>query len=579
MAKIQFKKDCILVKTESRHDVLKCLSIHGYAKLFDDVFEYKHISIMAVLRNFYDINSLVELKQRVDAGAIPEVLYKLALKYDELFDMTEQLKQSGPMDSGDTFLFKHQQLCRQIALLNKRYGFFLETGTGKTPLALQIIADDIVLNPAHRWLVICPLALINTAWIEDCNKFFPHLKIVSLHGNTTKQTKTAFATPGHIYVINFESFKIYYDALIMSKFEGAFVDESSKMKNNSSGTTKAILKFANTVNRFYELSGTPAPNSLLEYYPQMSAIDKTLLPSNFTSFKSKYFFSYSKGGFDAFDITEEKKAELIEIIKQKAIFISKKDCLDLPGKLPPQIRELTMNADTRKIYNQMKNDLYATLHKEFETVTVLAANSVTSLQKLNQLTSGFLLDDGEVHKVSNQKINELMDVLEELGDRQVIIWANYHGEFDAIKEKLGDDCVLYYGDTKKADIERLCIKHFGERRLYELLQMGKSHKDIAVKLFKEGYVKYFVANPKSAGYGLTLTNCSYQIFYGLSYSYESYAQALDRTDRYGQTEPCTYIYLLMKNTIDYVLYQCMQTKGTLLSSVLDHLKPLSIGGE
>jgi SNF2 family DNA or RNA helicase len=555
--------------------MMKCISIPNYKKK-GSVFEFTHGSMMYILQNFFGINNITEAKQAAEQKKIPAVAYEIVKAQDETYNITEQLKKAGPVDSNDTFLFKHQQLCRQIALVNKRYGFFLETGTGKTPLSLQIIADDILMNPKNKWLVICPLSLINSAWINDCRRFFPHIGIVNLHGNTPAQTKRAYATPASIYVINFESFKNNYDKLVDFGFEGVIVDESSKMKNPNSDVSKQLLKFSELMNRWYELSGTPAPNSMLEYFAQIKAINPSILGKSYMSYKAKWFYSYSKGGFEAYDILPEKKVELTEVIKQCAIFIEKKDCLDLPEKLDI-VRELELPKDLQKQYKQMKDEMYAEIPEK--DLTVMAVNAVTSLGKLNQMTSGILLSEDGPLRLSNYKLNELLEVLEEIGDKQAIIWVNYHEEFRMIKEKLGTSAVTYYGDTKADEVVDLCENAYGPGSFQRMKGEGLTVKDIAAKLFKEGKVQYLVANPASAAYGLTFTNASYSIYYGLNYSYEQYAQSRDRIHRYGQKNMCTYIHLLTKGTIDYVLYKCLQDKKELSISVLEHLKPKAIGGE
>lgn len=544
MAKIRLTKENIVVRLEHYNETLRCCSIRGAVKIYDDEYEFPHSSILPVISTFYGYESIAEIKSAVASGALPEIIYKLALKYDEQLDKTEQLKSTGVESKPGEFLFKHQQLCREIAKINPRYAFFLETGTGKTPMSLQIIADDLAEHPEHRWLVICPLALINPAWIEDANKFFPNMRIGSLHKLKGDKLITALAL-NQVSVVNFESFKINIDIYMNFGFEGCFVDESSKLKNNNSMTTKMAKKFCKVCKRWYLLSGTPAPNSMLEYYPQMYTVDNNLLSKSFTSFKAKWFYSYNAGGFEKYDILPEKKAELIDIIKQKAIFISKNDCLDLPETML-EAREVTMDAATKKHYNTMKNELYASL----KDTDVLAPSSVVALGKLNQLASGFIMDaDRTVHIISKAKLNTLLDLLEEIGDRQVIIWANFHAEFDMIKEALGNKCVVYNGTKSLAE------------------------KDQAVKDFKEGKVQYFVANPKSAAYGLTLVNCHDVVYYCLDYSYETHAQSKDRTNRIGQTKSTTYYYLLMEKSIDYALFKCLHDKGQLAYSVLDHLKP------
>jgi hypothetical protein len=173
----------------------------------------------------------------------------------------------------------------------------------------------------------------------------------------------------------------------------------------------------------------------------------------------------------------------------------------------------------------------------------------------------------------------LIEVLEGIASEQAIIWANFRGEFNMIKEYLGCRCVTYYGGTDRSEIEPLMQKHYGVNAYQEHLDAGLTMRDMAVKLFKDGHVQYFVANPKSAAHGLTLTNASYAIYMSLNYSYEQWKQSRDRIHRYSQTSKCTYISILMKGTIDYVIYKVLQNKGELLDGVLHHLKPGAMGGD
>lgn len=584
MAKINVRKDSIVVNITDAKENVRCANLPNAKQIAYGEYEYPYESLMHILGEFYHINDIIELKDRVDRGRMPKLLYDIVMKYHGLTNRTDALKLSGPVFDEESFLFKHQQLCRQIALLNPRYSFFCEAGTGKTPMSLQMIVDDILMHQGEkrRWLVICPLSLIQPAWLSDAATFFPWLKIVSLHGNTPAQTKKAFKEDANIYVINYESFRVKYDDVKALKFVGVIADESSKMKNNTSAITKQLLKFAPLVERWYNLSGTPAPNNMMEYYPQMKAVDPLLLGKSFVSFKSRWFYSYMKGGFPAYDITPESQQALTTMIKEKAIFIAKEDCLDLPEKLFIK-REVDMPPDLKLMYDTMRKELYCLIEEQKSTTgeqhMVLAPMMVTSLGKLNQLTSGIIMDENKtVHYVSKAKLDALADLLEEIGNHQVIIWANYRGEFTLIRELLGDDCVTYYGGTNRAEVEPLVERHFGTGMFMYLLASGLSIKDMVVKLFKEGKVKYLVANSASAAHGLTLTNASYAIYYSLNYSYEKWSQSTDRLHRYGQKKACTYYSLLMKDSIDLTLDKVLKNKGDLSQAVLQHLKPAAIGG-
>jgi hypothetical protein len=111
----------------------------------------------------------------------------------QLFDkeMHRRITTKTLLELGPTFesswLRRHQQLGVELAEVNDRFGFFYDTRTGKTPMSLQIISDDIERNPDHKWLVLCPLILIENAWLEDHQKFFPHIPVVNLHASTKEK--------------------------------------------------------------------------------------------------------------------------------------------------------------------------------------------------------------------------------------------------------------------------------------------------------------------------------------------------------------------------------------------------------
>ena len=587
MAKVNIGRHRVVVKPGNQTEHKMCKSIPG-ASWNKPLKEYSYplYSLQTVLSVFFKLNTLEDVKEVVGTGSFPQKIHDILENSYMAESLTKLLKETGPGHMEDKgFLFRHQQLCREIANHNPRYGFFCEAGTGKTPIALQIIVDDIMASYADtsrgsKWLVVCPLSLIRNAWLEDCAKFFPSLKAVSLHGNTAARTRKAFAIANaDVYIINFESFKVHYDKLVAMGFKGVIVDESSKMKNHKSEITKKLDEMSKLVDKFYELSGTPAPNSMLEYFPQIRAIDPSLLGTSFTNFKAKWFYPVNKGGFDVFEITEEKKLELVKMIEKRAIFIAKADCLDLPKRMPPVIRDVIMTPELKKTYNKMKHDLYCAIG---DNLVITATTGVTSLGKLNQLTSGIIIDTengAKVHRVSNVKLNALKELLEELGNQQVIIWANFREEFVMIKEVLGDNCTTYNGATGKAEMQPLMDKHYGEGAYEKYRDIGLSDKDMSNKLFVENKVQYMVANAASAGHGLTWTNSHTAVYYSLNYSYEQWAQSCDRIDRYTQTVSCSYYYLLMPGTIDHVIYKCLQNKGSLSKEVLNHLKAKSISGK
>ena len=250
------------------------------------------VATMEALQHFYPVHSnRKKTEHKLSIRHAPEVLQALrGLTPDNLDaaptmvqwyyrrelairkDVTA-LKEFGHRDSPVVneclTLRKHQQLGREIAELRDRFCFFFDTRTGKTPLSLSIRLDDLREHPDHKWLVICPLILIENAWIEDARKFVPGLNVVNCHASTKAKRLKAIQSNAQIYVTNTESFATYKEYFDQIKFEGCFVDESSDMKSYKSKQSQAIVEFAHTVKRFYLLSGTPAPNGEWEYYMQL----------------------------------------------------------------------------------------------------------------------------------------------------------------------------------------------------------------------------------------------------------------------------------------------------------------------
>ena len=466
---------------------------------------------------------------------------------------------SNPVVNEHLTLMSHQQLGREIASIRDRYCFFFDTRTGKTPLSLSIMWDDLQKHPDHKWLIVCPLILIENAWMEDAAKFVPELKVINCHAATKAKRLKAINTPGQIYVTNIESFANY--AEYFKGFHGCIVDESSVMKSHKSKQSEALVEFAYTVERFYLLSGTPAPNGEWEYYKQLQAIDYYCVPPYWTHFKERYFVDVSFSQYEQLQMRVDRKEEFDALLERYAIYVDKEDVLDTPGRqFIPYVIDLPESL--KEHYRTLKNDLYVELADDKK---LTAPSSAAKLNKLNQLTSGFVIDtlavkenrfygedQTEVYLLDDYRFKVLQDVLAMHRDAQILIWANYRKEFEIISDMLGDSCRCIYGATSLAD------------------------KNRAIQGFKSGDIQYLVANPASADKGLTLTNSHICVYFSLNWSYELFKQSMERIygDRRKQPLECLYYVIMAKNTIDEVLYyDVLQGKGEASYAILNHLKP------
>jgi len=223
----------------------------------------------------------------------------------------------------------------------------------------------------------------------------------------------------------------------------------------------------------------------------------------------------------------------------------KEDCLDLPPKNFTK-RHIVLTSEQKKVYEQMKKEAIATLNgKVTSTMTVL-----TQLMRLQQITCGhFTADDGSVQLVDNNRIKELMSVLEET-EGKAIIWANYQKDIvsiiDSISKEYGPGSVVdYYGLTPQEERQKN-IKRF------------QNNKEC----------RFIVGTPQTGGYGITLTQANTVIYYSNGYDLEKRLQSEDRAHRIGQTKSVTYVDIICEDTVDEKIQKALRKKINIASEVL-----------
>jgi SNF2 family DNA or RNA helicase len=225
-------------------------------------------------------------------------------------------------------------------------------------------------------------------------------------------------------------------------------------------------------------------------------------------------------------------------IKKFSFRVRKVDCLDLPEKIYQQ-RYVNLNKEQIKVYEELRK--YA--RSIIEDKEVSFANKLTEILKLHQVCNGYLkTDDGEIVPFDNDpKLEELLSIIEE-SDGKFIIWANYIHNIKTIVKTLRKE----YGDESVVSI-------YGE--------ITTENRKKAVEEFQgNDKVRFFVGNPSTGGYGLTLTAASYVVYYSNNYNLEVREQSEDRAHRIGQTKSVTYIDLIIDKTIDSHIISALKRK-------------------
>ena len=431
----------------------------------------------------------------------------------------EEREQERQFELSD-FLYNYQKKICNTALNHGGFGIFSDTGTGKTIMGLELA------NHYNKTIILCPLSVIETAWIDDCKRFYQNKRIVNVWGTSRAQRIKNLNEPADIYVMNYDSFKILKNEIRKANFDCVIVDESSVMKNMASQITSAILDFLTVIPHRFVLSGCPTPNSNSEIFPQMKFVDPDLFGNNYYGFLARYFHQDMANPHNWYQ-TDEDKERYFSRLSDKSIFVKKEDCVDLPEKVF-EVRRFDMSARQRQYYEDLVNDIRENINQwsKFEFTA--------KLMKLREVASGFVINkDQSVTDFENKKEQLLDETLKELGNRQIIVWCQFQHEIDSLAEKFGG-----VGLTSKT-----------------------KDRNSVIRDFKDGRIKLLFTHPKLVGKGLTFTGCTYCVYYSLSFSYEEFKQSQDRIHRIGQKNKCTYIILQARDSIEEKMYDCVQRKG------------------
>ena len=450
----------------------------------------------------------------------PESATKILQEYgfiDDTFKICEKKEIEYELSP---FLYKYQKDVINKALNNEGYGLFLDTGCGKTICGLEIAKH------LGKTLILCPLSVIETAWVEDCNNFYPELKIVNCWGNSKSERIKLLNSEADVYVMNYESFKILKHIISNMNFKCMIVDESSVMKNMKSQITTDIMSMIDIIPRRFVLSGTPNPNSNLELFPQIKFVQPELFGISYLGWQATYFTQDLANPHYWYQ-TDENKEKLFARLSEGSVFLKKEDCVDLPPKVF-EVKRFELGKEQKQYYDDMIRDIQDNINEwsKFEFTA--------KLMKLREIVSGFVINkDGSITDFDTNKDKLLESAFEEIGDKPVIIWCQFQHEVDKLAEKYNG--VALTSKTKD--------------------------RDSIIRQFKNCEIKRLFTHPKLLGKGLTFVNCTYNIYYSLSFSYEEFRQSQDRIHRIGQDNKCTYIILQGKNTIDEKIYNCLRRKG------------------
>jgi len=463
--------------------------------------------------------------------------------------------------------YDHQRKALKDSWSAEYYALFMEMGTGKSKVAVDNIAILYEAGKITAALIVAPKGVYDN-WVRGeipahlPDRIVRHVMRWSpvktqKYENELKDFIIDKDQKLKIFVMNVEAFSSErgFEAaqafLHQNPDNMIVVDESTTIKNRKAQRTANLIKLRDLAKYRRILTGSPITKSPMDLFSQCELLKEKCLGFNsYFAYQSRYANVQKRTmGHRSFQqiVGYRRLDELSEKLDRFSNRTLKQDCLDLPEKVYIK-RFVELTPEQERVYNQMKKLALAKLETGELATT---ASVLTQIMRLQQICCGhFQPDDGDIRVLKNNRMNELMELAEEVQGK-AIIWATYTHDIlhiaKALREQFGGDAVAtYYGGTAQDDRQ-------------DIVNRFQSRTDP---------LRFFVGQPRTGGYGITLTAANTVIYYSNSYDLEIRLQSEDRAHRIGQTNKVTYIDLVTPDTIDERILAALRNKIDIAGEVL-----------
>lgn len=470
----------------------------------------------------------------------------------------------------------YQKKAVRFLLEHAASALFLDPGLGKTSItlaAVKLLKQKGVLN---KVLLIAPLRVCYSVWPKEVEKWsdFGGLKVSILHG---PHKDDHLKEEADIYVINPEGLdwlfqvtktktaqgktRVSIDTKRWKKlgFDTLVIDELSKFKHTNTNRFKALKLVLGTFQRRWGLTGSPAPNGLMDLFGQCYVLDqgRTLGPY-ITHYRMKYFVP-SYDGFN-WELREGADKEIYERLAPLALRMAATDYLDMPTLIENNIK-VTLPDKIMEIYDRLENDLIARLDAKLVVASTAAAASV----KCRQVANGGIYIDPEVEalvklpkskrewvNLHTEKVDALADLIDELQGSPLLVAYDFAHDLDRLREKLGKD-IPYIGGGVSA------------KRSAEL------ERD-----WNAGKLPYLFGHPQSIAHGLNLQEVGHHVcWHSMTWDYELYDQFIRRILRQGNKSKKVFVHhIIAQGTVDEVMLCSVKSKRRGQNALFDALKKI-----
>lgn len=402
----------------------------------------------------------------------------------------------------------HQIETSAFLTLHRRAFVFSEPGTGKTLSALWAADYLMQTNQVRRCLILCPISIMHSAWMQDLQNSIIHRSAIIAHHQQAIRRIEMVQGDYEFVITNYDGLNLIADEVINDgRFDLIIADEANAYKNVTTKRWKSLHKILGPNTLLWMMTGTPASQSPLDAYGLAKLVNPANVPKFYTAWRDATMNKVSMFKW----LPKLDAQEKIHAALQPAIRFTKEQCLDLPPVIT-ETREVPLTPQQKKYYNMLKEQMLVRAAGE----TITAVNAAAEVNKLLQISAGAAYtDNAEVVEFDcTPRLSVLMEALEET-DRKVLVFAPYRHSIDTITIHLNQNGITteqIHGDVSPSKRTRI-FKEFQETDTPRVL----------------------VIQPQAASHGVTLTAADTVVFWGPVMSTETYIQCCARSDRKGQT--------------------------------------------
>lgn len=440
---------------------------------------------------------------------------------------------------------EYQKYAQNFIIENPAYALLLDMGLGKTIITLTAIWDLLFdYFEVTKVLVIAPLRVAQDTWSKECEKWehLRELRISKILGSE-KERQAALSKKAHVYIINRENVEWLCDNYKFD-FDMVVIDELSSFKSSGAKRFKALRKIRPRVKRIVGLTGTPAPNSLIDLWSEINLIDMGERLGRFIGkYRNEYFQPDKRNQQVVFSYKLREGAEDQIYSKISDICLSMKACdyLDMPERID-NIVMVQMSEDEKALYKKLEKEMVI----PFEEGNIDAINAAALSNKLLQMANGAVYDEFKaVKEIHDKKLEALEDLIEGANGKSVLIFYAY-----------------------KHDKERIT-------KGFDVIEISTSEE---ITMWNKGDIRIAIAHPAATGHGLNLQGGgSTIIWFGLTWSLELYQQANARLWRQGQKETVIIHHIVTKGTIDEQVMKALKKKEASQEALINAVKAVIRG--